>query len=335
MKKIILTILFSILISNYSYAVVSTSAPASSSTLNSISGSLSYSALNPSNVINNSNNITSNLISTTDLKKDIKETASKLDLKVDDEAVEILSSVSSDASSQELGEVLDKMDSNLNEDEFDDDYVMTKDQDTIMYDSGWFNLERVETGSNGLTYNKPGTSDVFADVVQQARGKVYVNFNKKEISADMFTKITLKGASQVNHEWNSGTAGITSIPVVADTVRGLKTDGTTAHDEFVGIQSSMQIDADTLAPNYDPGFTKQQLMDFYNHDTSNGDADKRLFFYGKFTTVDSSGTTGIGSIIVEGAHDANADATDAGTTTYIGTIERLEGSGTIVGKAMN
>ena len=38
---------------------------------------------------------------------------------------------------------------------------------------------------------------------------------------------------------------------------------------------------------------------------------------------------------VEGAHDANAAATDAGTTTYIGTIERLEGSGTIVGKAMN
>ena len=335
MKKIILTILFSILISNYSYAVVSTSAPASSSTLNSISGSLSYSALNPSNVINNSNNITSNLISTTDLKKDIKETASKLDLKVDDEAVEILSSVSSDASSQELGEVLDKMDSNLSEDEFDDDYVMTKDQDTIMYDSGWFNLERVETGSNGLTYNKPGTSDVFADAVQQARGKVYVNFNKKEISADMFTKITLKGASQVNHEWNSGTAGITSIPVVADTVRGLKTDGTTAHDEFVGIQSSMQIDADTLAPQYEGGFTKQQLMDWYNHDTNNGDEEKRLFFYGKFTTVDSSGTTGLGSIIIEGAHDENADATDAGTTTYIGTIERLEGSGTIVGKAMN
>ena len=325
MKKIILTILFSILISNYSYAVVSTSAPASSSTLNSISGSLSYSALNPSNVINNSNNITSNLISTTDLK----------DLKVDDEAVEILSSVSSDASSQELGEVLDKMDSNLSEDEFDDDYVMTKDQDTIMYDSGWFNLERVETGSNGLTYNKPGTSDVFADAVQQARGKVYVNFNKKEISADMFTKITLKGASQVNHEWNSGTAGITSIPVVADTVRGLKTDGTTAHDEFVGIQSSMQIDADTLAPQYEGGFTKQQLMDWYNHDTNNGDEEKRLFFYGKFTTVDSSGTTGLGSIIIEGAHDENADATDAGTTTYIGTIERLEGSGTIVGKAMN
>ncbi len=162
-----------------------------------------------------------------------------------------------------------------------------------------------------------------------------MNFNKKEISADMFTKITLKGASQVNHEWNSGTAGITSIPVVADTVRGLKTDGTTAHDEFVGIQSSMQIDADTLAPQYDGGFTKQQLMDWYNHDTNNGDEEKRLFFYGKFTTVDSSGTTGLGSIIIEGAHDANADATDAGTTTYIGTIERLEGSGTIVGKAMN
>lgn len=339
MKKIIFifkSILLLTILNNYSHAVISSPAPASTSVINTVSSSMSHSVVNSNNVINNTNNITSNLIRSNDLKKDIKDTANKLDLKVDVEAAEILSGVSSDASSAELAAALEKMEANI--DEKDEDYVMTKDQDTIVYDSGWFNLERVETGSNGLTYNKPDTSDVFADAVQQARGKVYVNFNKKELSADLFTRITLKGGSQLQHEWNSGTAGITSIPVVASTVRGLMSDGSTDFDEFVDINSSMQVASDTLAPNYtcDTGcLNKQQLMDRYNHDTNNGDAEKSLFYYGKFTTIDASGLTGVGSIIVEGAHDQNAAATDAGTTTYIGTIERLEGSGTIVGKSMN
>ena len=231
---------------------------------------------------------------------------------------------------------MEKMADNI--EEKDHDYVMTLDQDVVVYDSGWFTLERVETGSNGLTYNKPATSDVFADAVQEGRGKVYVNFNKKEMSADMYTRITLKGASQVQHEWNTGTAGITSLPIVASTVRGLKSDGNTDFDEFVDVNSSMQVASDELAPNYtcDTGcLSKQQLMDRYNHDASNGDSEKSLFFYGKFTTVDASGSTGNGQIIIEGAHDSNADATNSTTTaTYIGTIERLEGSGTIVGKAL-
>ena len=49
----------------------------------------------------------------------------------------------------------------------------------------------------------------------------------------------------------------------------------------------------------------------------------------------TSGSTGTGTIVIEGAHDQNADATNATTTaTYIGTIERLEGTATIVGKAL-
>ena len=97
----------------------------------------------------------------------------------------------------------------------------------------------------------------------------------------------------------------------------------------------MQVSADTLAPNYDPGKTKQELMDWYNH-SSDTEADKRLFFYGKFTTVGDAGTPGTGSIVVEGAAHANPDATNATTTqSYIDTIERLEGSATIEGKALN
>ena len=97
----------------------------------------------------------------------------------------------------------------------------------------------------------------------------------------------------------------------------------------------MQVAADTLAPNYDPGKTKQELMDWYNH-SSDTEADKRLFFYGKFTTVGDAGTPGTGTIVVEGAAHANPDATNATTTeSYIATIERLEGSATIEGKALD
>ena len=333
-KIIFKSILFIATYFSYSYAVVSTPTPATSNIVNQMSSSMSHSAINSSNVINNSQNVTSNLINSTNLKQDIKENAEKLDLKVDEGALSALSNVSSD--SKEIAKAMEKMADNI--EEKDHDYVMTLDQDVVVYDSGWFTLERVETGSNGLTYNKPSTSDVFADAVQEGRGKVYVNFNKKEMSADMFTRITLKGASQVQHEWNTGTAGITSLPIVASTVRGLKSDGNTDFDEFVDVNSSMQVASDELAPNYtcDTGcLSKQQLMDRYNHDASNGDSEKSLFFYGKFTTVDASGSTGNGQIIIEGAHDANADATNSTTTaTYIGTIERLEGSGTIVGKAL-
>ena len=333
-KIIFKSILFIATYFSYSYAVVSTPTPATSNIVNQMSSSMSHSAINSSNVINNSQNVTSNLINSTNLKQDIKENAEKLDLKVDEGALSALSNVSSD--SKEIAKAMEKMADNI--EEKDHDYVMTLDQDVVVYDSGWFTLERVETGSNGLTYNKPATSDVFANAVQEGRGKVYVNFNKKEMSADMYTRITLKGASQVQHEWNTGTAGITSLPIVASTVRGLKSDGNTDFDEFVDVNSSMQVASDELAPNYtcDTGcLSKQQLMDRYNHDASNGDSEKSLFFYGKFTTVDASGSTGNGQIIIEGAHDANADATNSTTTaTYIGTIERLEGSGTIVGKAL-
>ncbi len=317
---------------SYSYAVVSAPTPATSNVVNQISSSISHSVVNSGNVIINSQNVTSNLINSTNLKEDIKVNAEKLDLKVDEGALSALSDASSD--SEGVVEAMGDMKDNIMEIE-DHDYVMTMTEDVIVYDSGWFAIERVETGSNGLTYNKPDTSNVFADAVQEARGKIYVNFNKKEMSSDLFTRITLKGASQVQHEWNSGSARIGALPVVASTVRGLKSDGSTDFDEFVDTQPSMQVAADTLAPNYDPGKTKQELMDWYNH-SSDTEADKRLFFYGKFTTVGDAGSPGTGTIVVEGAAHANPDATNATTTaSYIATIERLEGSATIEGKALD
>ena len=319
------------LLSSYSHSVVSAPAPASSNVLSQISSSMSHSAVNSNNVITNSNNVTSSVISSTELKEEIKQTADELGLEVDENAVEILSDESTDeASAKEIAVAMEGVKDNIEELH---DLVMTMDGQTMVYDSGWMDLEKVTTGTNGLSYSSD--KNVFQDgVVQQGRGKVYVNFNKGLISADMYTRITLKGESQISHEWNSGTAGINAVPIVASTVRALNSDGTTDFDEFVDVNSSMQVDSDTLAPNYDDGFTKQNQMDRFNHDTSNGDAEKRVFMYGKFITTTPSGESGTGTIVLEGAHDAAAAATDDGTTTYIGTIERFEGSATIVGSAL-
>ena len=339
---ILKSVIVLMLLSSNSFSVVSAPAPASPSVLSQISSSMSHSVVNSNNITNNSNSLTSTVISSTELKEEIKETAAALGLEVDESATDILSGLSLDEDGENKEEIVKAMEeANDNIRELGHDYEMTVDENTMMYDSGWVTLTKVTTGSNGLTYSSD--KNVFQDgAVQQARGKVYVNFKKGEMSGDMFTKITLKGESQISHSWNTGTAGITSVPIVASTVRGLKSDGTTDFDEFVDINPSMKAAADTLAPQYEVGKTKQELMDWYNHDTNNADADKRVFFYGKFVTIDPTGSEGTGTIIIEGAHDNEANATGPvdmftgkdGEERYLDTVERHEGASTLVGRAL-
>ena len=105
-----------------------------------------------------------------------------------------------------------------------DNYVRTLDQNTILYDSGWFDLTKVTTGSNGLSYSSD--KNVFEDGgTQQGRAKVFVNFNKKEISADVFSRVTLKNASTVSHSYTTPTVTLTTIPVVASVVMALGANG--------------------------------------------------------------------------------------------------------------
>ena len=97
---------------------------------------------------------------------------------------------------------------------------------------------------------------------------------------------------------------------------------------LVRVANTLQSSALTLNSG-----TTEQLMDKYNHDTNNSDAAKEVFQYGKFTTVDSSGLTGLGTFVFEGAHDASASP--AGEAAYVQSIERLEGSTVVIGKALN
>ena len=326
--------------------VVSLASPANPDVLTQMSSSMSHSVLNSSNVVDSSNNLTTNLINSADLKNNIIITAKKFDLKSDESASEILSSLSKDSESKEILVAMNQLQENIVVTD-NENYVRTLDKDTILYDSGWFDLSPVETGSNGLTYSlgdEEGVSQVFdTGATQQGRAKVYVNFNKKEISADVLSKITLKGASTVDYSFTTPTVTLTTIPVVASVPMAMGSSGGVFIDQLIDSGggecpadscTSLVRVANTLqnsALTVNSG-TTEQLMDKYNHDTSNSDAAKEVFQYGKFTTVDSSGLTGLGTFVFEGAHDAAASP--AGEAAYVQSIERLEGSTVVIGKAL-
>ena len=137
------------------------------------------------------------------------------------------------------------------------------------------------------------------------------------------------------------TVTLTTIPVVASVPKALVPNGTTSLDELIDSGggecpadscTSLVRVANTLqdsALTFNSGST-QQLMNKYNH--GNSDGAKEVFQYGKFTTVDGSGLTGLGTFVFEGAHDASASP--AGEAAYVQSIERLEGSTVVIGKAL-
>ncbi len=321
--------------------VVSLSSPTNAEIISQMSSTMSHSVLNSSSVVDISKNLTTKLINSTDLKNNIIVTAEKFDLKSDESASEILSSLSSESESKEISIAMNQLQENIIVTD-NENYVRTLDQDTILYDSGWFNLTKVTTGSNGLSYSSD--KNVFEDgATQQGRAKVYVNFNKKEISADVLSKITLKSASTVDYSFTTPTVTLTTIPVVASVPMAMGSTGGVFIDQLIDSGggecpadscTSLVRVANTLqnsALTVNSG-TTEQLMDKYNHDTSNSDAAKEVFQYGKFTTVDGSGLTGLGTFVFEGAHDAAASP--AGEAAYVQSIERLEGSTVVIGKAL-
>ena len=325
--------------------VVSLASPTNLDVITQMTSSISHSILNSDNIVDNSKEVTSNLVSAEDLQQNIIITAEKFDLESDESASEILSGLSPESESKEILVAMNEVKDNINVTD-NENYVRTLDHNTILYDSGWIDLTPVETGSNGLTYSlgDGGVSQVFnTAATQQGRAQVYVNFNEKEISADVFSRITLKGASTVDYKFTTPTVGLTTVPVVASVPMAMGSTGGVFLDQLMDSGggecpadscSSLIRAADTLSNSvltFNSG-TTEQLMDKYNHDTNNGDAAKEVFQYGKFVTVDGSGFNGVGSFVFEGAHDANADP--SAEATYVGSIERLEGSATVVGKAL-
>ena len=325
------TALIILLYNSYSFAGVSTPTP--STALNKIASSMSHSVINNAQTVANINSATSNLLNTSKLTAGIQESAEKFGLSIDAEAATILAGVDT-SSSTSISKALAQMESNMIE--LSEDYVPTLDQDTIEYDTGWVTLSKV-TSYDSKTYSSD--NQVFSSTsAQQMRGRVYVNFKKREVSADMSAKITLvhDGNGEKRYDWNTGAATFNSVPVVAEATKRLMTsEGETASDMFNSGHDTLKASNSTLQASTHK--TRQQLINIYNHDIAEPvcmmscveiAAEHGVFHYAKFTTATSE-SAGLGTMILEGGHAIQG----SNEAQFAGSVERLEGSAEIIGKA--
>mgnify|MGYP004000586445 FL=1 len=343
MKKFLFIIKITLIIlfyNSYSFAVVSTPTP--TTTLNKIASSMSHSAKNTAQNVANTNSATSKLLNSSKLTVGIQESAAKFGLSIDTKAATILAGVDT-SSSASISKAMAQLERNIKGK--DQDYIPTLDQDTIVYETDWFALEKV-TSSSMNSFSYASTHDVFKEGSDQlVKGKVYVNFKKREMWADMAVKLTLTqetpnfaAGEQISTSMSTGTASFTELPIVADQAFRLSqyygmTDGTgydQGSNEFNTMKASATALQDTCCSGDSFWDNTANRVSEYNHDTNSGgqDAWKSVYMYGKFTTA-SEGGTALGQIAIEGGHH-NDNTDEAG---FVASIERQEASGAITGKA--
>lgn len=343
MKKILFIIKTTIIILLFnSYVLAGVSTPTPTTALNKIASSMSHSAKNNAQTTANISSATSTLLNSSKLTAGIQESAAKFGLSIDTEAATILAGVDT-SSSASISKAMAQLESNISGK--GEDYVPTLDQDTIVYETDWFALEKVTTSSmNDFTY--ASTHDVFKENVDQmVKGKVYVNFKKREMWADMAVKLTLTQATpyvaagvQQEDSLETGTATFTELPIVADQAFRLSQywgmQSGTGYDQGSNEFNTMKASATALQATCCVGDSfwddTESRVSEYNHDTNGGaqDAWKSVYMYGKFTTA-SEGGTALGQIVMEGGHhDDNSEE-----AAFVASIERQEATGAITGKA--
>ncbi len=195
MKKtlIIIKSIFIIFFFN-SYVFAGVSTPTPSTAINKIANSMSHSAKNNAQTNSNVSSTASSLLNSSEIKEGIKATAAKFGLSIDTEAATILAGVDT-SSSESISTAMSQLKSNIRDRAWD--YVPTLDQDTIVYETEWFALEKVGTqaGANPssmTSFDYATTHDVFTEGVDQmAKGKIFVNFKKGDVWAEMELKLTL------------------------------------------------------------------------------------------------------------------------------------------------
>ena len=349
MKKILFifkTAFIILLFNSYSFAGVSTPTPTTA--LNKIASSMSHSAINNAQTVANISSATSTLLNSSEITAGIQASAAKFGLNIDTEAATILAGVDI-SSSTSISTAMAQLESNIEGRDWD--YVPTLDQDTIVYETEWFALQKVGTQaganpSNMTSFDYATTHDVFTEGVDQmAKGKIFVNFKKRDVWAEMELKLTLveetnnaAANTQQAISYTSGTAGFDDVPVVADEARRISqtfgVTGTGFDQPASGEHNTMKASSTTLQATCCTGGSwwesAENRASEYNHDNDGGNQDawESVYMYGKFTTA-SEGGTALGQVAVEaGHHDDNSD--EAG---FVASIERHEASGAITGKA--
>ena len=342
MKKIlfIIKIIFILIFfKSYSFAGVTNSAPTTA--LSKIASTMSHSAKNTSQNAAIISNTTSKLLDNSKLTAGIQKSAAKYGLSINTEAATILAGVDT-SSSASISQAMAQLESNIEGRDWD--YVPTLDQDTIVYETEWFALEKVGTqaGANPSTmtsFDYATTHDVFKENVDQmVKGKVYVNFKKRDMWAEMDLKLTLTqdtflaaAGVQQDVEFQSGTATFNELPIVAGDVARLSPDLGVTDTAFAGENNTMKKSATELIDlQYSSGWygSQENMISEYNHDQSTTSYEA-IYFWGKFTTA-SEGGTALGQIAVEGGHHND----NSQEQQFVESIERQEASGSITGKAV-
>ena len=337
---LIKTIFIILIFNSYSFAVVSTPTP--TTTLSKIANSMSYSANNTSqNVTSNTSSTTSKLINSSKLTAGIQKSAEKFGLTIDADAAAIVASIDT-SSVESMSKALASLEDNYAH--LDDDYVQTIDQDTIIYDSDWVTLSKVTGGSLNYTSD----NNVFkSGASQQVRSQVYVNFKKRDIFADVDTKITRAvgaggnwdstGGTEIATSWRTGTATFSDLPIVATDDQRIG-DGWGSYNAVFGGQqekfSTMKKSTTTLQDACtwcDAGSywtDKQNHIEEYNNNVNDASSYGSIYFYGKFTTA-SEGAEGVGNFVLEGGFTADG----ASEQEFVESIERYEATGSLTAKA--
>ena len=338
--SIIKLIIIYIIFNSYSYAVVSNPMP--TTTLNKIANSMSYSANNTSqNITNNTSVTTSKLLNSSKLTAGIQKSAEKFGLTIDTEAAAIVASIDT-SSIESMSKALESLEDNYAH--LDEDYVQTIDQDTIIYDSDWTTLSKVTGGSLNYTSN----NNVFkSGASQQVRAQVYVNFKKRDIFADVDTKITRAlgaggqvnstGGTEIQTSWSTGTATFTDLPIVATDDQRIG-DGWGSHaaafagelDKFSTMKKST-TELQDACTHCDAGSywtVKQNHVEEYNNNVNDTSSYGSIYFYGKFTTA-SEGAEGVGNFVLEGGFTADG----ASEQEFVESIERYEVTTSLTAKA--
>ena len=210
---------------------------------------------------------TSTMLNISDLKDQVEEDAIAFELKVDEKALEYLTTSKSDRSMSEAFFTTSDVE--------DSRTIPDVTPDTYIYDTG------IQTLTQDSNYADAG---IFSDTAgaQQGQMKVYVDFNKKIMWTEIISHMTLTGKSQVTNNPTLEVEGLSSFPVVSDNYYFVKDDGTAYFPGFdegrdIAIENSGTSirNTDDNSLNFDnaiEGNASELAIDrrVLNHNTTDG-----------------------------------------------------------------
>ena len=271
--------------------------------ISQIASSTSFSSTTQNNAQNISQvqSTTSSVINGTQLRKEVKEEAKALGLQINQAALDRESgTTSSEKQMVKIGGA-----KNVYEGRED----LKPTLNTIIYDTGLINLTK-----EGGNYNSDGGTAIFdaTSGAQQARIKVYLDFDNYIFWGEVESKITLTGETQMTNTYKGSSAAITSLPVDKELVHtvsgttGLSLDRTGTpslngnaepfaylknNDDFLNSLLDANGDIASYLPASQGGAPADDLADMVKNVAHGTNGDGNVLVQARFLTA-GSGTLG-------------------------------------------